>query len=157
MSEIYWPETLPLPHLDFAGSSRNATLQSPEEFQARIYRRQQRTATYLPCRLVWNFDAWEFHTFEQFAGEVLYNCAHPFNIQLRYPKNSVLSGWVVRFISGYETDVIDRMWTVTAEIVLMRPIYIAAEAPLLSSWIGFIEAEGLPFHVIGDRPLTVKP
>jgi hypothetical protein len=64
--------------------------------------------------LQWKLNWTEWRAFEVFFLDDLDNGAAQFQIDLRCPKSSELTAWVVRFLDGYSCDHSDGIWTVTA-------------------------------------------
>lgn len=114
-----WPETLPLPFLDYSGVPRNQTLFSPDAAY-HVARRSRFTRSYCVLSAVWHFSDDQMEAFKAFLV-VLGNGAAQFKIELRFPKNSALTEWAARFESSYEGEYNDGIWTVNAALELVSP------------------------------------
>jgi hypothetical protein len=118
-----WPATLPLPYLDYSGNPYNQTIYSPDGAFF-IARRSRFTKSYCILSVAWNFDDDEFEAFKLFVLNSLGNATSQFKIELRFPKNTELTEWAVRFESGYQANQNDGVWNVIAALELVNPVNI---------------------------------
>lgn len=116
-----WPATLPLPSVDYNGAPYNSTLVSPIE-NAAIERRSRFTRSYCGVSVQWVFTDEEYQDFRAFVKGDLGNGAAVFKIELRFPKNTELTAWAVRFSAGFEADFDEGYWTVQATLETVNPI-----------------------------------
>jgi hypothetical protein len=119
--DITWPATLPLPFVDYSGQPDNSTIASPPESGV-ISRRSRFERTYLSIAVNWKFTPLQYETFKSFFAEDLGNGTAAFKIELRYPLNSVLLEWIVRFSEDYKAAHEDGTWTVQAAIDVVNPV-----------------------------------
>jgi hypothetical protein len=119
--DISWPETLPLPLLDYAGRPRYAVLSSPKD-NAFIARRSRFTKAHLAVSVSWMLVPGEYDAFRTFYTTTLGNGTAVFPLEIRYPQNSVLTEWTVRFRGGYTAMPLEGLWNLTAELELINPI-----------------------------------
>lgn len=155
---VDWPLSLPLPYVDFSGQPRHATLISPLG-SAKIVRRTRFVAGVVTLPVSWMLTPEQYDAFKAFFLEDLGSGAALFLMELRYPRNSALSEWTVRFVEGYESRYLDGVWEVRAELDLLQTA-LAAVSPVFSASgfmvvseesegesEDFIEADGHPFYV----------
>jgi hypothetical protein len=116
--DIPWPATLPLPFVDYAGANRNATISSTFE-DGPIVRRSRFNKFYVPASVTWRLTEAQYAAFQTFFGITLGNGAAAFSLELRYPKNSALSTWMVRFVGGYSCEYLEGIWSITARVDLI--------------------------------------
>lgn len=116
--DIQWPATLPLPHSDFSGMPRNATLLSADHM-GRQHRRSRRTKKFDDVSARWNLTPAQYTIFRSFFLTTLGNGAAKFELEFRQPRNSGNSFWAVRFLGGYNVKVNDGIWTVDAALELI--------------------------------------
>lgn len=116
-----WPDTLPLPLLDYSGTPRLATISSPEETPA-IAQRSRFERSYNTLEVSWCFDDAQFETFQNFVLYDLGNGTAQFKLELKFPKNSALTEWAVRFEGSYEAEEVDGLWKVNAALELVNPV-----------------------------------
>lgn len=121
--ETVWPD-LPLPKVDYTGIPRNTTLVSKRD-SAYIARRSRFERTYALLSVSWCFTDDQLEAFETFFAEELDNGIAQFKIELRYPENSALKEWAVRFDEGYSTSNEEGRWLVSASLDLVGPVEIA--------------------------------
>ncbi len=119
--DLSWPAALPLPLVDYSGASVNGTIASPVESVA-LSRRSRFHKTYGIVNFSWKLTQSQFKDFRGFFVGDLGNGAAQFKIELRYPKNSVLTEWAVRFSEKYDAVYDDGLWTVSASLDLVGPI-----------------------------------
>lgn len=119
--DIAWPTSIPLPSLDFSGAPRNSTLVSPEE-SATIVRRSRFQRSYSMLSVGWVLTEAQYQDLCDFFLGDLGNGTAQFKIELRYPKNSELTEWSVRFGGGYEASREEGYWTVRASLELVNPV-----------------------------------
>jgi hypothetical protein len=125
--DIAWPETIPLPFLDFSGSPRNATISSTIE-SPRIEQRSRFGTSYGTLSVQWVLTAAELVLFETFYNDTLGNGTSCFSIDLRFPKNSQLTEWMVRFVDTYGVSYTDGVATVESKLDLVRQTTISDAA-----------------------------
>lgn len=131
--DIPWPVTLPLPFVDYSGAPRNTTLVAPGESAGQMSRSRFQTS-YSGLSVSWILTTpAEKAAFETFYTTTLYNGTAAFEIELRFPKNSELTAWMVRFSGdGYDMQWADGNWVITAALDLLMPM----ELPDLAGDIG---------------------
>jgi len=126
--DIAWPEsTVPLPTYEVSGKPRNASIAS-EASSPRIDRRSRFTTSCEQLQVNWVLNAAQFTAFEEFFLDTLGNGVSCFSMDLRYPKTSELSSWLVRFEGGYQTTKLDGPSQVEATLVLVQLLEIADAA-----------------------------
>lgn len=116
-----WPSTLPLPFIDYSGAPRHATLMTNAE-SPRYTRRSRFERSYNTIAISFIFNQSQYDAFEAFIEDDLANGAAQFIIELRFPLNSALTEWAVRFEEGWESNYNDGVWTVTAILELVNPV-----------------------------------
>ena len=119
---IDWPTSLPLPFVEYAGEPRNATLVSQQLRGGDEERRSRFTSSFVQVQAIWVFNETQLTAFRTFFTTTLYNGAHAFKIELRYPKNSALDEWAVRFLGDVTFDNDTNMWQVSAALDLIRKL-----------------------------------
>lgn len=122
--DIYWPSTIPLPSIDYAGAPRNASITSPVE-SPRIFYRSRFFTSYSSIGVRWSLSTDELTAFRSFYLEELGNGIACFAMDLRFPLNSELRTWLVRFEGGYRITFSDGIAFVTAQLSLVREMEIA--------------------------------
>lgn len=150
-----WPDTLPLPLLDFSASLRTGTLVDPAD-QAFISRRSRFNRFYRSMSAGWVLNIQEFDAFKTFFNDEIGNGAALFRIELRYPKNSELTQWAVRFgEDGYEAQQLDGNWSISAnlDLVLLNEL---AEASPRAAWTILISSADEIIYMLTDQPLYVR-
>lgn len=155
--DIVWPAELPLPFVDYAGANRNATISSSFD-DGPIVRRSRFDKFYVPASVSWRLTEAQYAAFQTFFADTLGNGAAAFSLELRYPKNSALSVWMVRFIGGYSCEYLEGIWSVTGRIDLIDKSEVDAEAELVgyvpfevedgADHVPYITSEGFEFWVI---------
>lgn len=150
-----WPESLPLPFIDFSGGADVATLFSPGD-AAVIKRRSRQTQTFATIGLVWKFNAEEFVAFREFWEADLGCGTASFAIELRYPKISELNTWIVKLVSELSIDDTEHViLEVTARVQLLSLATVPDKATamevmeitrLLDGTIYRRELDGTGFH-----------
>jgi len=133
-TDAQWPSDLPLPLVDYQGRSEVATIGSDIAF-AKILRRSRFTTTYATVSVEWCLQPDEIDDFRDFYRTILDNGASQFRIDLRYPFNTELTEWKVRFLGGYELQPDDGIWKARASLELIRKVELTAKAALLESGI----------------------
>lgn len=118
---LSWPETLPLPTIDYPGEPRNTTIVSAWD-DLIVTRRSRFAKTYAILSVVWKMTADQFSDFKDFVSDDLQNSARLFTMDLRYPKNSALSTWVVRLMDTIESAYEDGIWTVQGNLEVLFPV-----------------------------------
>lgn len=116
-----WPDTLPLPLIEYSGTPRHATINSPEDTPS-IDRRSRFTRSYNTLEVSWCFTHEQFELFQSFVRYDLGNGTAQFKIELKFPKNSALTEWAVRFEGSYEAEEVDGLWKVNAALELVNPV-----------------------------------
>ena len=134
-----WPETLPIPFIDYTGEPLQATIVSGAE-NARLQRRARYRASYVRLNVRWVFDLAQFDIWEAFFLNDLDNGASQFSIDLKHPTLSALTNWVVRIVGGYIATHDAGNWIVELTLDLLR-----APLPDASPLLGWV-----PFHVIPE-------
>ncbi len=120
--ETAWPD-LPLPKVEYNGFPRNSTLVS-KRTSSYITRRSRFERSYALLSVSWCFTDSQLETFETFFATELDNGIAQFKIELRYPRNSALKIWAVRFHEGYTTSFEEGTWMVQASLDLVSPVLI---------------------------------
>ena len=120
-TDISWPTTIPLPHVDYSGEPQNATVFS-DIATGSAQRRSRFERSYLSVSVTWNLTSAEYVLFQDFFLSTLGNGAAQFKIELRYPKNTALTYWSVRFMDTYQPSYDDGIWTITAGLDVVNPI-----------------------------------
>lgn len=125
---VKWPEavtadtdetTLPLPFLEYSGEPRNAKIESKANVQ-KIIRRSRFTKSYPMANLTWIFTQVQYYAFLAFYDAGLGLGTASFRINLRYPLNTDLTEWVVRFVGeGMTARQLVGAWQVTASVELL--------------------------------------
>lgn len=116
-----WPALLPLPRVDFAGTENNSTFASGVESGV-VALRSRFTPTYPLLQVEWTFEADQYLDFLDFYQMDLGMGCGAFEIELRYPKNSELTAWMVRFIGERnETKMESGLFVVKSSIELIHP------------------------------------
>lgn len=135
-----WPELpiadtdeqnpLPLPFHEYQGEPRNATLVSSGGNNPKVARRARATWGYQRLAVSWIFTPIQYYRFQTFYVETLGNGGAAFRMPLRYPLNSELVEWVVKFFGdGFDSTYLDNRWRVEAEIELLGPYLLNDAAP----------------------------
>lgn len=128
-----WPaDTVPLPSIVYSGGPRNATITSPVE-QSVIKRRSRFHKAYDTLRVTWLLDTAQLVAFQSFYNDDLRVGIACFSMELKYPKNSALDTWLVRFHAGHSTTYIDGIWKVEAELEILNPSTVNAKADRMES------------------------
>lgn len=121
-----WPETLPLPFLNYEGESRNATLFSTIE-SVTPERRSIRSKAFDSIIVQWHLSTVQYAAFRTFFVSSLNIGTSQFSIDLRYPKNSELAAWIVRFVGGFNAQWINGKFVISAKLDLFNTL--AVEEP----------------------------
>jgi len=117
-----WPAELPAPRLDYYGEPFYQNLVSTEEAPI-ILRSSRFVRPYPVIQAVWVLTNEQFSTFETFWETNLGHGVAWFTLDLRYPKNSSLSNWVVRFEGEYQAEKLDQeLWQITAPLILLHEL-----------------------------------
>lgn len=114
-----WPVSLPLPMAEYSGSPRNASVSAAAQEVVNA-RRSRFEKAYVELQVHWTFDLTQYATFRAFMQNDLGNGAAIFGIQLRYPQNSALTWWQVRFIGDVVPSYEEGHWFVDASFDLIR-------------------------------------
>lgn len=120
----FWPASVPLPCIDYTGSARNTTVVSRPE-SGYLARRFRFTKTYVELNVTWMLKPEEYDSFRSFYAIELSNGTALFEMELRYPKQSILKDWGVRFSGGYIARSLDGMWEVAADLDLVQDLVIS--------------------------------
>ena len=140
--DISWPSTLPLPYIDYNGTPRNSTTVGPIEDGNHVQRRSRSRKAYFSITMQWVLKPSELEAFQTFFDTTLGNGTAAFSIELRFPKNSELTEWMVRFDGdGYQTQYQDGLWQVSADLDLITPIVLEDEAAVIGYAPFLVEAE----------------
>jgi hypothetical protein len=121
---VDWPITLPLPYVDYEGSPSNTTLVGDVK-NGNIQRRSRYHRSYIHVSLIWVFSFSQFEEFKTYFQTTLERGVSQFKISLRYPQNSELTEWAVRFIGGYEAAYLDGAWSIKANVDLVNLVALA--------------------------------
>lgn len=117
-----FPETIPLPYYEYAGQVRNSTIVAPDERIASS-RRSRTTPNFATLQVRWILSIAQYAAFRAFVEKNLGNATALFNIQLRYPSNLYLDGWIVRFTGGkYLAAFVENKWNLEATLDLVRQV-----------------------------------
>lgn len=159
---ILWPDDeIPLPYVDVQGQPQHATLASGLH-QMRIQRRNRFRSFTVSLSVRWVLSILQYDAFKLFYRTELTNGAAQFSIHLRYPYNSALTQWKVRFIGNHAATHDEGHWIVEATLELLSiipPIEPTPEIPLnwegfqvvneeeSGGWVQFVEADGHDFYV----------
>jgi len=136
--DLTWPDgtgseddtALPLPYVDYAGSNRNATITSTIEGGPYL-RRSRFDKYYIPLLVSWRLNEAELAALRRFFETALGNGSAAFALELRYPKNTELTTWKVRFVGGYSCEFLDGLWAVSARLDLLDKDELEDQATLL--------------------------
>lgn len=117
-----WPDTLPLPSVDYGGDFRPGSVWSADE-HSRIQRRRRFLASQETLKVTWNLDSLQFAAFRTFIIDDLSHGFALFSIRLRYPLQSDLQLWAVQLMGELgcqhgEGDV----WKVSVDLRLVRQL-----------------------------------
>ena len=115
-----WPETLPLPFIEFEGIVKDTTLRSPLQ-EAHIQKRSPSETTYPALNVRWVLESAQWGVFREYFNDDLDMGVSAFSIDLRFPMRSELTNWMVRFDGGYTGKHTEEVWTVSAKLELMAP------------------------------------
>lgn len=116
---ISYPSTIPLPVTDYSGAPRNTTLVS-QPAQGVIARRSRFVKAYTQLQVNWMLTDSQYLALSSFFSITLYNGSACFKMELRYPRNTELEMWVVRFLEGLQATRQDGFWNVRTTIDLIR-------------------------------------
>jgi hypothetical protein len=158
---IEWPSTLPLPYCDHSGNFRNATIYSPAESGA-IARRKRFQKSYTELTVEWRLpSSGQLTDFETFFNTTLRLGTSLFSIELRHPKNTALTEWIVRFVDSYSVSIVDGAYLISADLDLIRRALLPAISGVVlfegfevadaessgAGHIPFATSEGNEYHV----------
>lgn len=127
---IYWHGTLPLPLVDYSGHPTHVSIASSSE-SAKLARRRRFRASGAEANLSWVFTVDEYDIFKAYYLTDLDLGAAEFQMELRYPLNSSLTLWIVKFIGQYEASYIDGNWLVKCTAQLLHPAAVDAQAQVV--------------------------
>lgn len=131
--DIAWPSTLPLPSIDYTGQPIYPLLISPIQGTIHIERRSRFTTSYTDLSVTWMLSETEHDAFETFFSTTLGNGTAQFQIELKFPTQSALVQWAVRFLGEFTATHLDGFWQVQAAMRLVIPIVIDIEELLLTT------------------------
>lgn len=114
-----WPDTVPLPYCDYSGAPRLATITSSPETPV-IQRRSRLTKSYGTLAVKWVLSISQMNQFKSFFDNNLGAGTASFIIELRFPKNSDLSLWIVKFMMGYTCEYKEGIWEVTSDLDMVQ-------------------------------------
>jgi hypothetical protein len=119
-SLVEWPSDLPVPLESFSGEPLYGNSYTDVKSEA-LYRVNRFKKVYYRLSVSWIFTDEQFSTFQNFFDNDLFNGTSVFKIELRFPKNSELKSWAVRFLGGYEAELQDKgIWKVRADLLLLH-------------------------------------
>lgn len=137
--ERKWPEIvvadtdvtpLPLPSVDYSGEPRDSTVESKSNSPS-IHRRSRFTKVFPVASVQWVFTQVEYYAFVDFYTNDLGVGTAAFRMPIRYPENTELTEWVVRFLGdGFSARWLDGAWQVTAALEMINTYIIDDPAPL---------------------------
>jgi len=136
MSMTAWPSALPLPLMDYSGLPLHVTLASKLS-NPKIQRRRRFHASVVGASVQWVLSISEYEAFKAFFLDTLGNGASLFLIELRYPRATDLTEWMVRFTSSYAADYQDGNWVVEADLDIVRLSLAGADPSPIIDWIYF--------------------
>jgi len=152
---VLWPSDLPLPYVDAQGQPQHATLAGGVQ-QMRIQRRNRFRSHTVSFSVRWVLSIAEYDSFKAFYRDELYNGIAQFSLSVRYPYNSGLTEWRVRFLGNYAGVYQEGVWAVEATLELLSQVpqvEQAIELPL--NWGGYqvldeAESDGYAQYVDAD-------
>lgn len=114
-ADISWPSTIPLPALEFQGGLVDSTLVSKSD-QGLIQKRARFTPNYPALSLSWVLTPTQYAAFTTFFEDTLFDGMAIFALALRFPVNTSLKTWGVRFEGNFSSIQSERngMWKVEA-------------------------------------------
>jgi len=118
-----WPSTLPLPHIDYSGGPTMGALVS-DRTHGRLARRRRFYPAYQNFQVQFVLTPFQHDIFRAFHLDDLGNGTSTFALELRYPKNSAVTNWQVRFLGEIRSTYNDGSWMVDATICLLHPVVI---------------------------------
>jgi hypothetical protein len=119
---IAWPtDRIAIPVPDYNAGPRNATISSAPGYPV-TFHRSRFQKSYVVLRVGWFLDESQNNALKSFFFYTVYNGTAPFSLELRYPQNSALATWMVRFLEGLEMEHIDGGWKVTGTLELIRTL-----------------------------------
>ncbi len=124
---INWPSTLPLPALEYAGVVLDSTIISKSD-QGLIQKRARFEPVYPALSLSWVFTPAQYAAFLTFFNDTLYDGMAIFALALRFPLNTSLKTWGVRFEGSFSSVQIERngLWRVESNLNVLGLISDAA-------------------------------
>lgn len=152
---ITWPTDLPLPYTDATGAPAHAILASSYD-TARIQRRLRFSGdACIELGVTWELTIGQYEDFKAFYLEDLHNGASLFQLELRHPKTTELTEWVVRFAQSYEASYDEGVWSVSASLQLLRLVELPEPAGtvgtegflVLPDGEQFVTQDGFDFYV----------
>ena len=116
-----WPASLPLPRVDYSGSVVTSSIASSVSSGV-IARRSRFHPMYAAVTFNWVLTETQYSAFRTFFETDLGNGLAAFEISLRYPQNTELTDWMVRFAGEFnrmrqETGI----WVITALVDIIHP------------------------------------
>jgi hypothetical protein len=117
-----WPESLPLPFVDYSGAAMVGFINS-DLTSAVTQRRTRFRKTYGAVACTWQLGTAQKRAFETFIADTLGNGASAFSIDLRLPKNTELTNWMVKLggEGSYEIMFQEGTWRASASLELIAP------------------------------------
>ena len=102
-----WPD-ISLPFIDYTGTPHGSTLVSDTSF-GRIARRNRFRPVYQVLSIRIKLNTTDHDTFRSFYIDDLGNGTATFALELRFPKNTALANWQVRFLNALRETYDDGM------------------------------------------------
>jgi len=136
-----WPATLPLPAIDYTGGANPPTLVSGRR-AAHFKRRRRWVQTYSTLTVRWKLTREEYTEFKAYWQDTLGHGSANVEIELKYPKQSALDEWVVKFLSDLSVTTEDNsVINVSATIQLLNLKALADKAAALETLL-FVQGAG---------------
>lgn len=114
---------LPLPLRSYEAGPRNATL-ADDLTMPKLARRSRLKTSYTTLNVEFVFSLSQYDLFQSFWFNTLFNGTAVFRIPLRYPENSVLTYWNVRWIGNFMAKYLDGNWSVKGQFDLIQKSYV---------------------------------
>jgi hypothetical protein len=116
-----YPTALPLPSISYSGEPRNSTIIS-KDTAALLYRRSRNIRSYGSLSVQWVLTLAEWTALRAFISTTLHGGVDAFKIELRYPNNTSLTEWAVRFQNDVDGAHDEGMWKISAVLDLVNPV-----------------------------------
>ena len=126
-----WPSSLPLPVIAFNGQGVYSTVKTDVNGLVPAFRSRFKS-NYPQLTLRFALVGNQFQSFRSFyqtlvSGSGLWNGICSFAIPLRFPYNTALLDWAVRFVDAYDATAFSpgwskALWTVEANVELLYPM-----------------------------------